>query len=152
MGFLDWLFGWKPEKYQWYSFYDIRKSSKDWTNALKRFEAKDSLKIAPFIYLKGKKYRGKFYVTKNYCEIIAGKHKLIVPLNRCSFKEKRTEHYQGQSHVTEYYITLVIKDVSKEDYDRYREFKNKNRIYTFKNCGYPQGRSWDGKLRRCKGC
>ena len=126
MGFLDWIFnlsGWKPKKYQWYSFYDIRKSSKDWTNALKRFKAYDALKVASFAYIKGKKYRAKFYVTKSYCEIISGKHKLIVPLNRCSFRQKRTEYFQGQSHVTEYYITVVASKVTKKDYERYKRFK-----------------------------
>ena len=125
MEFLDWLFGWKPEKYKWYSFYDDRKSYKDWTHARERFKSFDALKVAPFAYIKGKKYRAKFYVTRNFCEIIAGKHKIIVPLKRCSFKNKKTEYYQGQSHVTEYYIIVIVYNVSKEDYDRYDEFKRK---------------------------
>lgn len=125
MGFLTQLFGWKPEKYKWYSFYDIRKSDRDWTKALERFDSYDALKVAPFAYIKGKKHRAKFYVTKNYCEIIAGKHKLIVPLKRCSFRKKVSTYYQGQSHVTEYYITVVAHKVTKEDYDRYKKFKKK---------------------------
>ena len=149
MGFLDWLLGWKPEKYKWYRFFDRGKSLNEPNLNLEG----DRLKIKPYSYIKGKKHRAKFYVTKNYCEIIAGKHKLIVPIKRCSFRKKLKQYFQGQSRVDEYYITLVVSNVSKEDYDRYKKFKkDKDKIYTCKNCGYHQGVSWDRILRKCKGC
>lgn len=125
MNLKDWLFGWKPEKYKWYSFYDMRKTNNDWTNSQDRFKFKDALKISTFAYIKGKKHRAKFYITKNYCEIIAGKHKIIVPIKRCSFKKRISEYYQGQSHVTYYYLTIVAHTVSKDDYERYKKFKKK---------------------------
>ena len=121
MGLLDWLFSWtkSSEENKWYSFYDTRKTNNDWTNAEERFKHYDALKVVPFAYIKGKKYRAKFILKNGYWKIIAGKHKLIVPLNRCSFRQKISEYYQGQAHVTEYYITLVTYKVTKEDYSRY---------------------------------
>src|SRR3989344_6024447 len=81
MSIFDWLFGWKPEKYKWYVFYDRAKSLRDCDL---NFDG-DRLKVKPYAVINGKKYRGKFYVTSNYCEIIADKNKLIVPLKRCKF-------------------------------------------------------------------
>ncbi len=107
--------GWKPEKYKWYYFYDRAKSTKPIDLNLQG----DRLKVKPYAYIKGKKYRAKFYVTDNDCRIIAGEHKLIVPLKRCSFRKRLTKYFQGQSRVDEYYITVVAKNVSKEDYNRY---------------------------------
>lgn len=114
---------WKPEKYKWYAFYDRGLSNREYNLKLEG----DRVKIKPFAYLRGKKYRAKFFITKNFCKIIAGKHKLIVPLGRCSFKKKESEYFQGQSKVNEYYVAVVVKDISKKDYDRYL-LKNLNQI------------------------
>jgi len=92
MGLLDWLFSWtkSSEENKWYSFYDTRKTNNDWTNAEERFKHYDALKVVPFAYIKGKKYRAKFILKNGYWKIIAGKHRIVVPENRCSFREKET--------------------------------------------------------------
>ena len=56
MGWFDWLFNGREssEENKWYSFYDTRKTNNDWTNAEERFKYYDALKIAPFVYIKGK--------------------------------------------------------------------------------------------------
>lgn len=120
MGLFDWLF-WKPEKYKWYAFYDRAKSTRECDLDLDG----DRLKIKPYAYIKGKKYRAKFYVTNDYCEVVAGKHKLIVPLKKCSFDKRLSQYFQGQSRVDAYKIIVFIKNVSKDDYDRYKKFKKK---------------------------
>src|SRR3989344_5053812 len=147
MSIFDWLFGWKPEKYKWYVFYDRAKSLRDCDL---NFDG-DRLKVKPYAVINGKKYRGKFYVTSNYCEIIADKNKLIVPLKRCKFRKNLKQYFKGQSRVDEYYFVVEVNRISKEDYERYKTFKKKNlnKIYTCKYCGYHQGVSWDGKLRPC---
>ncbi|MEK6843992.1 MAG: hypothetical protein AABX83_01050 [Nanoarchaeota archaeon] len=125
MGFLDWWFyRWKPEKYKWYSFHDNVQLDSD-INL--NFKYVDRLRVKPYAYIKGKKYRAKFFITNNYSEIIAGRHKIIVPIKRCSFRCKHFNYDIGQSITDEYYITIVTRHVSKEDYDRYNEFKIKKR-------------------------
>ena len=106
MGLFDWLFGWKPEENKWYYFYDRAKSTKGCNLNLDG----DRLKIKPYAYIKGKKYRAKFYIKDNYCKIIAGKKKLKVPIKKCSFRKRLKQYFQGQSMVDEYYITVLVKD------------------------------------------
>jgi len=117
MGFWSALFGINsqfPEEDVLYRFYDIRKFQKIPEDLIdiyeKMFPSQDALKIAPFAYIKGKKYRARFKVKEGICYINTGKKKLSVPVEKCSFRNKKSTYYQGQAHVTEYYLTVLVRD------------------------------------------
>ncbi|MFA5061429.1 MAG: hypothetical protein WC494_03900 [Candidatus Pacearchaeota archaeon] len=112
MGLFETLFGWTPEKNKWYSFYDRALTLNNVPKYSFLRGDEDRLKIKPFAYLNGKKYRARFYLTKDKCKISLGKNKkqVIVPLKKCSFKKSFKQYFRGQSRVDEYSISVLVKD------------------------------------------